>query len=70
MKEAFCAFGAAFARRLANLTCQTIPGDTAINGNDEQNPRSHVPVTLGARGRVRELVEIANGRSFQQSARR
>jgi hypothetical protein len=37
---------------------------TAIDINDEQNPRSHVPVTLGARGCVRELVAIANSLGF------
>jgi hypothetical protein len=61
----------AFNARLKRGATNPIPENlsnhswgTAIDINDEQNPRSHVPVTLGARGCVRELVEIANGLGF------
>ena len=37
---------------------------TAIDLNDDQNPRKHVPVTLYARGCMRELVTIANSLGF------
>jgi peptidoglycan hydrolase-like protein with peptidoglycan-binding domain len=37
---------------------------TAIDINDQQNPRKHVPVALDARGCVRELVQIANSLDF------
>jgi len=37
---------------------------TAIDINARENPRKQIPVGLGARGCVRELVEIANGLGF------
>ena len=37
---------------------------SALDINDDQNPRKHVPVALDARGCVRELVEIANSLGF------
>jgi D-alanyl-D-alanine carboxypeptidase/Putative peptidoglycan binding domain len=37
---------------------------TALDINDEQNPRKHVPVALDARGCIRELVDIANSLGF------
>jgi hypothetical protein len=37
---------------------------SALDINDAQNQRKHVPVTLNARGCVRELVEIANALGF------
>src|SRR5262249_2473740 len=37
---------------------------TALDINDDQNKRKHVPVALDARGCVRELVEIANSLGF------
>lgn len=61
----------AFNARLKRGATNPIPANlsnhswgTAIDINDEQNPRGHVPLTLGARGCVRELVEIANGLGF------
>jgi peptidoglycan hydrolase-like protein with peptidoglycan-binding domain len=61
----------AFNARLKRGATNPIPANlsnhswgTALDINDEQNPRSHVPVTLGSRGCVRELVEIANSLGF------
>ena len=61
----------AFNARLKRGATNPVPANlsnhswgTAIDINDEQNPRGHVPVTLGARGCVRELVEIANCLGF------
>jgi hypothetical protein len=37
---------------------------TAIDFNNQENPRGHVPLGVGARGAIRELVGIANDLGF------
>src|SRR5262245_18571989 len=61
----------AFNRRLVRGSTSPIRANlsnhasgTALDINDEQNPRKHVPVALDARGCVRELVTIANSLGF------
>ncbi|MBN8751652.1 MULTISPECIES: M15 family metallopeptidase [Variovorax] len=61
----------AFNARLRRGLSDPIPANlsnhawgTAIDLNATENPRGHVPPGVGARGSVRELVQIANGLGF------